>query len=554
MLRTIVTIHIFSLERIYIICDSLSQLSQLDGYGEIDTSGTKIVLTAPETEMNQFKNNPFMAFSASFPTTMMPLNVMQRILRSPIENHPDGRAVFAPYGLRKLEAILINHGFRESDIAVVHPSKLDKFVGSNTKVVGISSMDPLGIAYVSLTYSRLIGLGCEPNTRLEFRQLLNKECLDRKETKIIVGGAGAWQLENETIRKMFGIDCVFLGEAEKVAPEIFLKAVNGENLPPIVYGEGTEKIPPILHASIHGCVEISRGCNRNCQFCAPRNRERRFAPISRILEEVRVNVREGNKMIIFCTEDFFLYNSERTFFPKRRAVVELCRKVAGCPGVQCIQPAHMSLAPVVIDSKMVSEVAEILLEKSWGTLDGRPFFTSETGIETGSTRLIQKYMAGKPLPFKPEDWLNIVTQAFGILNDNFGYPLATWIIGLPDEKEEDILASIELVEDLKGTKGFFVPLFFVPLGESTLRKATVTDLKSLSELHWEFFAECWKYNLNVWRNPWALRSIRSLLSKILIPTFGGFMYLFYYKHRPGAKFFKQTFINASKVDFLTARR
>jgi len=514
------------------------------------------VLTAPEAEMSQFKNNPFMAFSASFPTTMIPFNIMQRILRSPPENHPDGRTVFAPYGLRKLEAILISHGFKESDIAVVHPSKLDKFVGNNTKVVGISSMDPLGIAYVSLTYSQLLGLGSEPNTRFGFRKLLKKRCLKAKKVKIIVGGAGAWQLENEKIRKKFGIDCIFLGEAEKVAPEVFLKAANGESLAPIVHGEEseTEEIPAIRHASIHGCVEISRGCNRNCQFCAPATKKRRFMPISRVLQEVEVNVREGNKMIILSTEDFFMYNSEKNFIPKRKTVVELCRKVANCPGVRYVQPAHMSLPPVVVDPKMIHELAEILLEKSWGTLDGKPFFTSETGIETGSKRLIQKYMAGKPLPFKPEDWPDIVKQSFGILNDNFGYPLATWIIGLPDENEADILASIELLEDLKGTKGFFVPLFFVPLGESTLEKAKGVNSKDLSELHWEFFAECWKYNLNIWRKPWALRSIRSLLSKILVPMTGGFMYLSYYKHRPGAKFFKQTFINASKVDFLTARR
>jgi hypothetical protein len=111
---------------------------------------------------------------------------MQIILRSPSENHSDGRAVFAPYGLRKLEAILINHGLKESDIAVVHPSKLDNFVGSNTKVVGTSSMDPLGIDYVSLTYSQLIGLGSEPNTRFEFSKLLNKRCLKAKKPKSLL--------------------------------------------------------------------------------------------------------------------------------------------------------------------------------------------------------------------------------------------------------------------------------------------------------------------------------------------------------------------------------
>jgi hypothetical protein len=114
---------------------------------------------------------------------------------------------------------------------------------------------------------------------------------------------------------------------------------------------------------------------------------------------------------------------------------------------------------------------------------------------------------------------------------------------------KDVLASIELIEDLKGTKGFFVPL-----GESILKETKGVDSKALSELHWGFFANCWKHNLNVWRKPRGFRGMRSLLSKILIPMIGGFIYPLCYKHRSGAEFFKQTFINASKVDLLTARR
>jgi len=518
-------------------------------------SGTRIVLTAPETEMSHYRHNPFIAFSASFPTTMLPFNMLQKFLRPPSESHLDGRAVFAPYGLRKVEAALIDHGFKESDIAVVHPTKLEKFVGSKTKAVGISSMDPLGIAYVSLTYSQLIGLGSEPNTRAEFRKLLNKTCLEKNKAKIIVGGAGAWQLEDREIRESFGVDCVVLGEADKVASEVFSRAVNGSELPAVIHGEEPEvdEMSTIRHASIHGCVEISRGCGRNCQFCAATARRRRFIPLSRIIDEVKVNVREGSRMIILSTEDFFLYGAKSNFIPNREAVLELCRKVADCPGVQSIQPAHISLAPVAVDPKMVSEVAEILVEKSWGKLNGKPFFTSETGIETGSKRLMKKYMAGKPLPYKPENWPEIVQQAFGILNDHAGYPLATWIVGLPGEKEEDILASLELVDDLKGTKGFFVPLFFVPLGECALKEQKAADSSTVSELPWEFFAACWEYNFSVWREPWALRSMRSILSKILVLWAGGFLYLSYHKHRPSAKFFKRIIMKASKVDFFTRR-
>lgn len=515
--------------------------------------GAKIVLTAPESEMSHFKHNPFMAFSASFPTAMLPFSLFHKFLRTPMEKHPDGRAVFAPYGLRKLEATLIENGFKESDIAVVHPAELDRFVGSETRAVGISSMDPLGIAYVSRTYSQLIGLGSEPNTRTAFRKLLSKKCLRTSKAKIILGGAGAWQLKNNSSRKSFGIDCVVLGEAERVATQMFSKALEGVELPTVAYGEEprVEEIPTIRHASIHGCVEISRGCGRNCQFCAATIRRRRVIPLPKIIDEVKVNVREGSRMIILSTEDLFLYNSQSDFVPNRRAVVGLCQKVADCEGVQHIQPAHISLAPVVVDSKMVSEVAEILLEKSWSKLDGKPFFTSETGIETGSKRLIRKYMAGKPLPYKPEEWPEIVQQAFGILNDHSGYPLATWILGLPGEKEEDVLASLELADDLKDTKGFFVPLLFVPLEESILKANKPADFDTISQLQWEFFTACWKYNLNVWRRPWALRDLRSLLSKILVLWVGGFMYLLYFKYKPCAEFLKKMMLYASKVDLFT---
>lgn len=77
----------------------------------------------------------------------------------------------------------------------------------------------------------------------------------------------------------------------------------------------------------------------------------------------------------------------------------------------------MSLAPVVYNPGMVKDAAEILIEHNWQGYCGKPIVTAETGIETGSTRLLRKYMAGKPLPFTPEEWGELVPQAFGILND-----------------------------------------------------------------------------------------------------------------------------------------
>lgn len=154
------------------------------------TTSTKIVLTASATEMSDFSNNPFMAFSAGFGLGPIPIGFARKTLYPPVPRCPDGRAKYAPYGLRKVEAILLENGFSESDVVVAHPFDLDNFVGPNTKVVGISSMDPMGLGYVSKTYSSIIG-GGEPMNAIEFRKLVTHPSIKKFKPKIIVGGFGS---------------------------------------------------------------------------------------------------------------------------------------------------------------------------------------------------------------------------------------------------------------------------------------------------------------------------------------------------------------------------
>jgi len=242
----------------------------------IGKRGAKIVLTASATEMSDFYNNQFFAFIGGFSKGPIPLWLPRKQLYPPVESKYDGIAKYAPYGLRKVEAVLLENGFDESDIAVVHPYNLNAFIGSNTKVVGISTMDPLGMGYVSKTYSSLIG-GGEPMNSIEFRNLIRHKSFPRYKPKIVVGGAGAWQLEYKNLMESYGIDSVVIGESETIVAELFTKAAKGESLPPVVHcstNPAYEEIPSIKHASIHGCVEISRGCGRNCQFCTPTTQER----------------------------------------------------------------------------------------------------------------------------------------------------------------------------------------------------------------------------------------------------------------------------------------
>lgn len=505
------------------------------------SSGIKVVLTASATEMSDFYNSPFIAFVGGFAKGPVPLWLLRKKLYPPAGHTSDGRAKFAPYGLRKVEALLLQNGFSESDVVVVHPLDLDKFVGPETRVIGISSMDPTGMGYVSKTYSSIVG-GGEPMNAIEFRALVTHPAIRIHKPKVVVGGFGAWQLERKKIADSYGVDCVVIGEGEGAVVELFEKAVKGEPLPRVLRVEKNseiEQVPTIRHAALHGCVEISRGCGRNCQFCTPTMQKKRDMPLERIMEEVELTVREGSDHITLVTEDIFLYGAkDKAFVPDREAVLRLVKTVAAHPGVKAIQPAHMSLAPVVHDPKMVKELSEMLIERNWYSHGEKKIVTSETGVETGSVRLMKRFMAGKMLPYKPEQWPEIVEQAFGILNDVDWYPLGTLIVGLPEEKEEDVLATLDLMDDLRDYQAFYVPLLFVPLENCLLMNKSGAEVDSLTKARWEFITRCWEYNVRIWKDTFLEQRIHNpllfkLVKQVAIP-FGAKVAGAYYgrKHGP----------------------
>ncbi|MCW4019200.1 MAG: B12-binding domain-containing radical SAM protein [Candidatus Bathyarchaeota archaeon] len=466
--------------------------------------GTKVVLTASATEMSEYGNSQFTAFVGGFASGPVPRWVCKKLVYPPVERTVDGRANVAPYGLRKVEALLLANGFSTSEVAVVHPDDLSQFIGSKTKAVGISSMDPLGMGYVSKTYSSLIG-GGEPMNAIEFKALANHPSIRQFKPKVIVGGFGSWQLERKHLTRDYGVDCLVMGHGQDGVLEVFRKAVAGEPLPQRIKSPSRsgEEFPLIRHPAIHGAIEISKGCGRNCQFCTPTVLKKVDTPIENIVKEVEVTAQERGENgahITLVTEDLFLYGSQaKTFIPNEEAVLKLVRSVAAVPNVKAVQPSHMSLAPVVCKPNMIRDVAQVLIEHSWYNHNGKPIVTGETGIETGSVRLMKKYMGGKMLPYKPAQWPEIVTQAFGILNDNDWYPLATLIVGLPDETEEDVADTLSLMDDLKSFNAFYVPLFFVPLEDCLLMNNKGAEVDSLTKRRWEFVTRCWEYNVRIWR-------------------------------------------------------
>ena len=467
-----------------------------------EVAGYPIVLTASRAEISQYGGDPFRAFICTFPELLSRRALNGYLVENDATSAP---ARFAPYGLRKVEAILAKE-FGDENVVVSHPDSLGRFVGKNTRLVCISTMDPIGLAYVSTTYNSLIGFGGESLNAAEFRNLLNDPAIQKHKPRIMVGGAGVWQIRDAGLQEELGVDVLFHGECEEDLAPVVRKMLDRQPVDKYYNASQPDKskVPLIKRAATYGSVEITRGCGRGCAFCSPTNRRKHSFPLEHIMNEVKVNVAGGSKAIFTVTEDMFLYKSHPNFIPNTPEVVKLYKTIASHPGVEHILLSHASLAPIIHDPHLLEELTPILMEKTfWTPKEGykQSFVTAEVGIETGSVRLMNKHMQGKALPFSVDKWPELVCQGIGLMNDHDWWPLCTIMAGQPDETEEDVKATLDLIDDLRSqnAKMFYTPVLFIPLEDAMLGKAKRSDLESLTELQWMVLTKCWKNNIDFWQ-------------------------------------------------------
>jgi Fe-S oxidoreductase len=166
-------------------------------------------------------------------------------------------------------------------------------------------------------------------------------------------------------------------------------------------------------------------------------------------------------------------------------VVELTRKayrlVKSYGDDYTISTDFTTAAVVVYKPQMVEEVAQYINE-------GRRWTFIEMGIETGSPRLIRRLMPGKPLPFKPEQYPEIVEEGIGILNDNRWVVVGTMIVNLPGETEDDVIKDLELLDRIKRLRVVTFPLPFIPMGALRRTYFTLLDRMMLDPVRGEFIA------------------------------------------------------------------
>ncbi|MBD3357290.1 MAG: radical SAM protein [Chitinivibrionales bacterium] len=461
--------------------------------------GYKIVMTCDRTMASSYHGLMFLGFSACLPQGILPDCLYYPLFCPNARADKRGALVFANYGTRKIEAALLAGGFAREDIIVAHPDHLHEVIDENTKIVSISSNDPLGIGPATSTFVEL--WGGEGRMAVKLREVLVNPAIRKHKPKLLLGGPGAWQFAvHPDKQRELGIDCVVVGEGDATAPGLFKDALGGKSLEPLIYGApaSDDDIADIVGGSTIGIIEATRGCARSCAFCIPSVKKVRSRPLERILNEVQTNLDAGNTGALLHGEDILLYRSDGLRV-NSDAVIHLFETVRNYPGVQWVGASHASLSSALSSPATIEGIARVLKLGS----RHHPATYFQVGIETGSSTLIRRHMKGKVYPYDPKDWPRVVHDGFALLHENHIVCTSTIILGLPGERKQDIEQTTKLIRSLRPYQSLIVPLLFTPMETTRLEYAAGLYKKDLTARHHELLATCWDHNLHWLPALWA---------------------------------------------------
>jgi radical SAM superfamily enzyme YgiQ (UPF0313 family) len=476
----------------------------------------KYVLAADYTLMTEYRNVPLATFFSCIPTDYWHSRLVFRILADPPKLDGGGRPVRAPYGLRKIESNLVRaHG--RDEVVVADPKRMADYITDDTEVVGVHSMDPLGLGPVSMSFT--MGGTLTPYTKAMFFELMGQVNRNGRKYRVALGGPGAWHFDcRPEMQDALGIDTIVHGECDHIASEIFGQVARGD-APRIMKfsnakAPSIDQIPKILGPTMHSMVEVMRGCGRGCEFCEVTLRRARYFPLEYIRDEIAQNTKIGDSSIQLHSDDIFLYRLEnwRTMEPNEDAVRELFRFVMDQPGVRHCYPTHGTVSAAVTNPGLIADLSEIVhaAPDKWIGI--------QSGIETGSPSLSKAVLHRKAAPFTAEEWPDIVVQGTEILNRNHWFPAFTIILGLPGETAEDAWQTVDLIdrmEQIPDNHFITAPLTFVPIG--ALRGEQFYNIdEMIDEARFNVAYRAWRHivlemDVDLWRLTQLPKPMRALI-------------------------------------------
>lgn len=446
--------------------------------------GFPIALTADRTLMADYPTL-LDGMMATVQTSAVPTVVMRRLLAPPVPSH-GVRAVRAPLGLRRLEAALRRDGLGADDVVVVPPGQLHRAIGTSTRIVAVSSGDPLGLGMTSTTMGGLVG--GRLHTAKAFEALCRRINAQRRtlpSVQLLAGGPGAWQLEQhpEQVQRL-GIDQVVLGYADGgIGAPLNDSTANARR----VTTPRACDIPPILGATCMGVVEISRGCGRGCGFCTLAAEPMDHLPVEIITADVATNVAHGTPAVSLVSEDFLRFGSPDTGV-NPSALLELLQAVRSVPGVRMIQVDHVNVSSIIQFPPDALAEARKLIQVS----PAHERIWVNVGVEAvDASLLVANGLSGKLHPFAAKEWSRLCREAVDRLLAAGFTPMLSFIVGLPGETPEHVRRTRDWVASLAPEAPIVTfPIFFAPV-EPGQRAFTRADMTAE---HWDLFAVCYERN------------------------------------------------------------
>ena len=479
----------------------------------------KYVLAADYTLMTEFRNVPLATFFSCIPTDYWQSRLAFRILADPPKLDVDGRPIRVPYGLRKIEASLVR-AYGRDEVVVADPRDVERYIDDETEVVGLHSMDPLGLGPVSMSFT--MGGVLTPYTKAKFLELVRRVQRPNRTYKVVLGGPGAWHFDYRAeMQEALGIDHIVHGEVDHLVPEIFDRVAHGDSPSVMRFTNATaptiDEIPKILGPTMNAMNEVMRGCGRGCEFCEVTLRRSRYFPLEYIGDEIAVNTKIGQSSIQLQSDDIFLYNLEnwKTMEPNEDAVKKLFRYVMAQPGVAHCYPTHGTVSAAVTNPGLIEDLSQIVRAgpNKWVGI--------QSGIETGSPRLSRAVLHRKAAPFTAEEWPDIVVEGTEILNRNHWYPAFTIILGLPGETPEDAWMTVDLIdrmEQIPNNHFITAPLTFVPVG--VLRGEEFYNLdEMIDEARFNIAYRAWRHDLlAIDKDLWQLTRLPGPMKALVMAT------------------------------------
>lgn len=308
----------------------------------------------------------------------------------------------------------------------------------------------------------------------------------RYKEKVLIVAGGPHPTGDPFGTLKMGVDIVVVGEGEEIIIELMQRIVNNEKIDDIkgiaYINENNrytytgkrnlvnlDKYPPFpIKNTRFGAIEITRGCPYVCYFCqtpyilGTKPRHRSIEIICRFVQELK-NFYEDLTDIRFITPNAFSYGSQdgkNLNLEKLEDLLFNIRKILGSKGRIFLGTFPSEVRP----EHVIEETLNLILK-----------YANNDNITIGAQSGSQKLLDSCHRDHTIQDIYNAVDLT---LKSNLKINV-DFIFGLPEENEEDIKLTIQMMKDL-ATKGARIHAHsFIPLPQTPYANATVKKIRDL---------------------------------------------------------------------------